>query len=114
MLEEDLVFGATAAVASALDAVPSELHVVQRGSRRLALLRGTRSALDAFIKRAGLKTVVEASPELLELLEPGERLFLNGWLQNRRRPVRQRRGEGLGWDAPGFEPPDPLGAHRAC
>lgn len=110
MLEEDLLFAATADLASALEAVPPELHVVQRGSRRLALLRGTRSALDAFIKEARLSPVIEVSPELLEQLVPGERLFIEAWAQNLRQPTRQRRGDGLAWDAPGFEPPDPPGA----
>ena len=37
-------------------------------------------------------------------LSEGERLFAAGWQQSKR--PKTRRGEGLSWDAPGFEPPD--------
>jgi hypothetical protein len=42
----------------------------------------------------------------LDELDDGARLFLDGWLE---RPVEkaERLGEGLPWDAPGFEPPGP-------
>jgi hypothetical protein len=41
----------------------------------------------------------------LEELDEGARLFVRAWMH---RPSRkaERRGEGLPWDAPGFEPPD--------
>jgi hypothetical protein len=42
---------------------------------------------------------------VLDDLDEGARLFVRAWQE---RPLRkaERRGEGLSWDAPGFEPPD--------
>lgn len=37
-------------------------------------------------------------------LTPTEQLFIRAWLQ--RQVPKTRPGEGLPWDAPGFEPPD--------
>jgi hypothetical protein len=39
-------------------------------------------------------------------LNQSEALFANAW-HSRQTTAKQRRGEGLDWDAPGFEPPDP-------
>jgi len=41
--------------------------------------------------------------EVLRALDPAESLFVAAW-QLRAQPKR-RRGDGLDWDAPGFEPP---------
>ena len=38
-------------------------------------------------------------------LEPEARTFVDAW--RRRSAPRDRRGDGLAWDAPGFLPPDP-------
>jgi hypothetical protein len=54
---------------------------------------------DGTAERVGDETV-------LEELDDAARLFLSGWLEY---PVEksERPGEGLPWDAPGFEPPGP-------
>jgi hypothetical protein len=52
--------------------------------------------------------VEDAVPEeVLDELTDGEKLFLNGWLLKRTSPEKNRVGDRLFWDAPGFTPPDP-------
>ena len=49
--------------------------------------------------------IVEAGA-LPPSLTEGERLFAEGWLERQSRGPKERKGEGLPWDAPGFQPPD--------
>jgi hypothetical protein len=44
---------------------------------------------------------------LVERLDEGEALFVTAWASRMTGPQKQRGGEGLPWDASGFEPPDP-------
>jgi len=50
-------------------------------------------------------TKVLGDESVLDELDEGAQLFVRAW---RERPLSKpdRRGEGLPWDAPGFEPPD--------
>jgi hypothetical protein len=51
-------------------------------------------------------------PAVMASLEPSERLFVDAWLlrvEDRLYRRKRRRGDGLPWDAPGYEPPDPPG-----
>lgn len=45
--------------------------------------------------------------DVLAGLRPDERLFVDGWLLQRTAESKPRVGDGLSWDAPGFQPPDP-------
>jgi xanthine dehydrogenase molybdopterin-binding subunit B len=40
-------------------------------------------------------------------LSEAETLFVDAWRSRLDRPAKVRPGDGLPWDAPGFEPPDP-------
>jgi hypothetical protein len=77
-----------------LRAGPEDLRTIARHAR---LAIGRRP--DGEAERVGDETVVEE-------LDDAARLFLEAWLE---RPVEksERPGEGLPWDAPGFEPPGP-------
>ena len=62
----------------------------------------------AVSRSAGSPTVARRSlgdESVLDELDEGAQLFVRAW---RERPLSKpdRRGEGLSWDAPGFEPPD--------
>ena len=81
----------------------SRVLVVQADASALDELAGcSRYALarhaDGRIERRG-------DGEVLDDLDAGERLFVEGWIA---RPTDKsnRVGEGLSWDSPGFEPPD--------
>lgn len=46
--------------------------------------------------------------KVMEGLDDSEALFVTAWLSRiKEEPAKQRLGEGLSWDAPGFLPPDP-------
>lgn len=45
------------------------------------------------------------SDEAFTALSPEENLAVRSWLSRRQQPEKRRPGEGLAWDAEGFEPP---------
>lgn len=72
---------------------------------RLALVRDDPGAQERARSIVGVVHVRTDDPrDLIPDLTPSERLFIAAWVE-RARP-KMRRGEGLNWDAPGFEPPD--------
>ena len=89
--------------------VPPFLTVLRAGLQDLpAIARHARLAIgrrpDGSAERVGDETVVDE-------LDNAARLFLRAWLE---RPFEksERPGEGLPWDAPGFEPPGPPTSDR--
>jgi hypothetical protein len=73
---------------------------------RLAALDLQEGQLQELQRMAGVEAVL-TGPEnpLPASLTEQERLFIMGWLQ-RRQGGKQRKGEGLPWDAEGYLPPD--------
>ena len=104
---------------------PRELLIVlesRPASETLAQLRAVANVTQVFLPRLAL---VQAGPDTMARLArirgvlhvyddparklpadltPAERIFAAAW-QARQQP-KTRTGEGLPWDAPGFEPPD--------
>jgi hypothetical protein len=69
------------------------------------LVRVDDDERDAVLRIPGVTALVEEPPaELPTDLSPEERVFVAAWAA--RGAPKVRRGEGLDWDAPGFEPPD--------
>ena len=82
------------AVATVTQVFPPRLALVQAGPdtrTRAARVRGVLQVLD------------DPTRKLPADLTPAERAFAGAW-QARQQP-KARAGEGLPWDAPGFEPP---------
>jgi hypothetical protein len=52
---------------------------------------------------AVLTTTTNATPDSLS---EAELLFVNGWRARHQSGGKSRTGDGLAWDAPGFQPPD--------
>ncbi|NGO13334.1 hypothetical protein G5C60_38495 [Streptomyces sp. HC44] len=87
--------------------------VVATAGPQVAVVRAASADLPAVAEHARLamartpdgRTQVLGDESALDELAPGDRLFVDAW---RERPLSKpdRRGEGLPWDAPGFEPPD--------
>jgi hypothetical protein len=77
-----------------LQAPRNDLESIARVSR-LAIARDDDGAV-----------VEQGDPGVLDELDAGARLFVDAW---RSRPLDKpdRLGEGLPWDAEGFQPPDP-------
>jgi len=76
---------------------------------RIVVLQVEEAAVTALRQDPALTGVYEqvVPPEALAGLRPEERLFVEGWVQQQASKDKQRRGDGLSWDAPGFQPPDP-------
>ena len=82
------------AVANVTQVFPPRLALVQAGPHagtRIARIQGVLHVLD------------DPARKLPADLTPAERIFAAAW-QARQQP-KTRPGEGLPWDAPGFEPP---------
>ena len=82
-------------------------RVTQIASSRLVVLEAESSAISALAALPGVEGVYEAPvpDEVIERLEEPEALFARAWQMRQQRPRRERRGEGLDWDAEGLEPP---------
>jgi hypothetical protein len=79
----------------------------QRLPPRLAIVKGEASQLEAVRNLPGVSAVYTGDvPEpVLQRLSPTEQIFAEAWAIGRR-PKTSRPGDGLPWDAEGFEPPD--------
>jgi hypothetical protein len=81
-------------------AVSSRVFVIElpadASSRDVAALSGVTA-----VSRSG------SAPEILAGLDEMEILFVRAWSKRTEESTPRRRGEGLDWDADGFEPPDP-------
>ncbi len=82
-------------------------HVV---SRRVVVVQHPTDEPDVDIRAIpGVAAVMaaEVPPEFLATLDETEAMFVTAWSSRKGKPKKERSGEGLPWDAPGFEPPDP-------
>lgn len=55
--------------------------------------------------RVRAMTDTAPEPAVMATLGPDEQLFIGAWLLESEEAMRP--GDGLPWDAPGFDPPDP-------
>jgi len=91
---------------AALAHLRSVADVTQVLAPRLALVRADEASTTRAEQIAGVLGVYDDTPpELPHDLTSSELLFISAWAQ--RAEAKVRPGEGLSWDAPGFEPPDP-------
>ena len=85
--------------------------VTQRLLPRLAIVEGDPDRVAALRQLPGVTGVFQGpvSETVLRELNPDERLFAGAWARGRA-PKPERRGQGMPWDAEGFEPPN--GEHQ--
>jgi hypothetical protein len=81
-----------------LSRLPPRILVVDPGEQASADLRREPGVLGVYER--------EVPDDLLARLRPEEQLFVRAWAQQATQEQKVRPGEGLSWDAPGFEPPD--------
>lgn len=76
---------------------------------RIAILEVSEGELAILVQRQGLDGVYPDTipAEVLSRLHPQEQLFVAAWSLQRAARQKQRPGEGLPWDAPGFQAPAP-------
>lgn len=106
-LEEALVVLESDHSPEAMGGMSPRVTITQRLPPRLIVVSGPRRAIQALRAQPGVLAVTdgEAPAEVLDDLSGTERLFAAAWAV-RRRP-KDRPGDGLDWDAPGFQAPDP-------
>jgi hypothetical protein len=87
------------------DAVPAATQILQRLPPRLAIVVADEEGIRAMERNPEISAVFaeDVPPEALEQFDQVTRVFAAGW--NERRRPKERPGEGLSWDAPGFEAP---------
>jgi hypothetical protein len=98
------------AVGETLDRLRGTFRVMHVASPRLVVVERTPAATAAAAQ--GVEGVVAVSDgelpqELLDRLGPEDQLFASAWASRMTDTAKERKGEGLAWDAPGFVPPDP-------
>lgn len=92
--------------------ISARYKVQQVASPRVMIVEGDESELAELKQIPGVTDVSTGTvpPEIANKLDEGEALFVAAWIsRNTGEQKKQRPGEGLSWDAPGFEPPDPAG-----
>jgi hypothetical protein len=91
----------------ALEHPAGGVKVVQRASSRVALVEGPVAGIRKLAALPGVEVIEDDIPDsLLEQLSRTEALFARAWERRQHAHAKERPGEGLAWDAPGFEPPD--------
>jgi hypothetical protein len=90
-------------------AVLRQMRVVSSLPPRLVVVEATEDSVRDLRRDQAVSLVIEMQVEAERLsdLRPEEQLFVRSWIERMTSPPKQRPGEGLNWDAPGFEPPDP-------
>jgi hypothetical protein len=92
----------------ALEVLRSHFSVTQLASRQLAVVRVVTGEETQVQSVEGVQGVFEQGvPEnLYTQLNLSETLFVKAWILRQQEETKTRPGEGLDWDAAGFEPPD--------
>jgi hypothetical protein len=99
--------------AEAQERLRSSHRVTQVGSPRVLVVAVSPGETSPTSSTPGVVAVSSGAlpPSVVEELDEQEALFVTAWARRMTGPEKQRRGEGLPWDTPGFEPPDsPAGA----
>lgn len=94
---------------AAIDDLADAYPVTHEASWRVLVIRhgGGDFGDLAAIPGAAVVSGADVASEMLEGLDESEVLFVQAWSLRRGSSKNRRRGEGLDWDAEGFEPPDP-------
>jgi hypothetical protein len=87
------------------DALPGDAQILQSLPSRLAIVTTDAEGVRVLEQSPEINAVYpeEVPQEALNRFDQVSRAFAAGW--NERRRPKERRGEGLSWDSPGFDPP---------
>ena len=91
-----------------LDVLRARFAVSQVASPQLVILRVRPEQMEQVQAMEGVEQVFagEIPPEMLDRLDSTETLFAKAWASRQQAETKSRAGDGLDWDAEGFEPPD--------
>ena len=83
-----------------------QLTVTQRVSSRVFLVSGAQPVVNVpEPEGVHIFSTEEVPAEILNSLDEKESLFVSAWQTRLQQSRKQRPGEGLDWDHPGFKPP---------
>jgi hypothetical protein len=88
-----------------LDSVRDRYRVTQIISKRVFLVRGQPDPGWSAPEGVHAFSTADIPDEILSSLDQQDAMFVAAWQLRLRGPGKQRPGEGLDWDAPGFKPP---------
>lgn len=105
---EVLVILDVAGAAETLERLGREHQIVHVGSARVIVVRMASGDLSSLASTPGVLAVSGVSPFDVSTqgLDDSESLFVAAWQDRTTGPHKQRRGNGLSWDAVGFAAPD--------
>ena len=107
-IAEALVILSPSAPADVAATVQAQARLTQRLPERLLVVEAGPLGVQRLRELPGVAAVLTSGADKMpDGLEPGEVLFVEAWATRQRAGKRDRLGEGLDWDAPGFQPPDP-------
>lgn len=90
-----------------LTQILSNCRVVAKLPPRLVVVEANDAEMEVLRGAPAISAVLTAVSELPKLeLNEGEKLFVEAWHKRQRTEKKNRVGEGLPWDAEGFQPPD--------
>jgi hypothetical protein len=95
--------------AEALASLSTRFRVTHAVSPRVVVIETDPGQPPPSTSQTGVVAVSDGplNPEIVETLDYAEGLFVSAWTRRMIDASKQRRGEGLSWDAEGFTPPDP-------
>lgn len=81
-------------------------HVVQEGSDRLVVVKGSEDAIEQATKLPGVSTAASLATDAAEKFSASEQMFLAAWRKRQGTMAKKsRKGEGLSWGAKGYRAP---------
>lgn len=103
-----LVLLSEEAPSQSLRQLRAQYRVTEEAPPRLIVVAADRGDIEQLRTAPGIVAVIEdAIPtNVLESLSEAERLYADAWEARRQMGKKRRPGDGLSWDAEGFEPPD--------
>jgi len=104
---EAIVVVDAAASENVLADLSRKVVIKHRLPPRIAVVAVDSSDLESIAHMDGVVAVCTAPipGPVADILDPTERLFVEAWASGQT-PKVSRPGDGLPWDAPGFQPPD--------
>jgi len=88
-----------------LHSLHDHYKVTQSISKRVFLVRGQPDPGWSAPEGVHAFSTADIPDDILSSLDQQEAMFVAAWRLRLQAPAKQRPGEGLNWDAPGFKPP---------
>ncbi len=106
-MQEILVILTATDSTGSMAALKQHYQVTATAPPRLAVVSTEEERVEDLRRLIGVEEVLAQSTDLVRTsLSEAERLFVEAWRTRQLPNAKNRRGDNLSWDAPGFLPPD--------